>query len=163
MEIKLQMHTVSNRIAFLVLFPIFAFFGYITYRDAANIELGIFGVIVLALLFLFTIWVFLFRLCVFDYAIFREDKIELYSPFKKKTEYAYADVMGCRATYTSIIERKEYVTFTDKKYNSAVSLVDTSKRGNAPKLNQMRVIYVPATKTLLEFLQTRADLTWYRG
>ena len=163
MEIKVKMHTVLNRIAYFVLFPMFAVFGVLIYKDAANEMARVFGIVMIVLLFLFTNWVFLFKLCVFDYAIFKANTIELYSPWKKKAEYTYAEVIVSHAEYTSMIERKEYLTFTDKKYNTGVTRIDTSKHGNTPKLNKMKVVYVPAKEEMLALLRTKSDLLWYNG
>ena len=158
---KLKMHTVLNRIAPWVLVPVLAVFSYLIYRDAASPILGIVGLGFMLLLMAFSVWAFVFGFCDFDYVIFEDDRILLYGPFGKKAEYRYSEVIGSFALYTSVLESKKYVTFTDKKYGGAVTHIDTSKWGNTIALNKMKVVYVPATEALLHFLKEKPDLLWY--
>lgn len=160
MKIKIKMHTLLNRFAFWILFPIFIVASFFIYRDAASNELRIIGLSILLILFVGVMYFFIFKFCVYDYAIFKTDGIELRSPFKKKAFFKYNEVIACTAKYTSIIENKKYLTFTSKKYNSFVTHIDTSKFGNTVTLNKMQVVYVPMNKKLIEFLKEKADLQW---
>ena len=155
------MHTLLNRIAPWVLVPVLGFGSYFIYRDAASPMLGIVGLAMMFLLFAFSIWAFAFQFCVFDYAVFEDDRIVLYGLFGKKADFRYDEVIGSFALYTSILESKRYVTFVDKKYNGAITHVDTSKWGNTVALNKMKVVYVPATESLMTFLQQKPNLLWY--
>ncbi len=160
MEIKVKMHTLLNRLAFWILFPIFIVASYFIYKDAASNELRIIGLSILLILFVGVMYLFLFKLCVYDYAIFKAEGIELRTPFKKKAFFKYNEVYACFAEYTSIIEQKKYLTFTSKKYNSVVSHIDTSKFGNTLILNKMQVVYVPMNEKLIVFLKEKVDLQW---
>ena len=160
MEIKVKMHTLLNRLAFWILFPIFIVASYFIYKDAASNELRIIGLSILLILFVGVMYLFLFKLCVYDYAIFKAEGIELRTPFKKKAFFKYNEVYACFAEYTSIIEQKKYLTFTSKKYNSVVSHIDTSKFGNTLILNKMQVVYVPINEKLIVFLKEKVDLQW---
>ena len=119
-----------------------------------------------SLLFLFAlcigcIYLFIFKLCVYDYAVFKDEGIELHSPFKIKAFFEYGEVVGCFAYYTSVIEKKKYLAFIHKKYNSVVTNIDTSKYGNVIPLNKMKVVYVPMIENLFNFLKEKTDLQWY--
>jgi len=161
MKLKIKAHTILNRIAFWVLFPMFIAASFFIYRDAANDQLRVIGLAILVVLFLLVMYLFIFKLCVYDYAIFSEEGIELYSPFKKKAYYRYNEVIACFAQYTSIIEKKEYLTFTSKKYNSVVTHIDTSSSGNTIAINKMQVVYVPMSESIMGFLKGKSDLQWY--
>ena len=161
MKIKIKTHTFLNRLAFWVLFPIFAIGAFFIYRDAANATLRIVGLALLALLLIGCLYLFIFKLCVYDYAIFNDKGIELHTPFKLKVFYKYSEVNACLAEYTSIIESKKYLTFTSKKFNSVVTHIDTSTNGNIIAINKMKVVYAPMTKELFDFLKEQADLQWY--
>lgn len=76
---------------------------------------------ILLILFVGVMYLFVFKLCVYDYVIFKADGIELRTPFKKKAFFKYNEVIACFAEYTSIVEQKKYLTFTNKKYNSIVT------------------------------------------
>lgn len=160
MKIKIKMHTLLNRLAFWVLFPMFFVASFFIYRDAANNELRIIGLSMLFIFYVFYMYLFLFKFCMYDYVIFKADGIELRTPFKKKAFFKYNEVIACFAKYTSIIEKKDYLTFTSKKYNSVVTHIDTSKFGNTLILNKMQVVYVPMTEKLIDFLKEKADLQW---
>ncbi len=161
MELKIKMHTVLNRLAFWVLFPMFIVASFFIYRDAASDELRVFGLIFMAVFFLLVIYLFIFKFCMFDYAVFSEEGIALCSPFKEKAFFKYDEVNACIAKYTSIIEFKKYLTFTSKKYNSVVTHIDTSKYGNAIAINKMQVVYVPAKENIIKFLKDKKNLQWY--
>ena len=161
MEIKLNMHTLLNRIATLLLLPMLGVFVYFMNRDAATPTLKIVGIVTVVALAFFAGWYLVFKYGAFNYAVFKNDVIELHSPFKLIAVYKYSEVLGCAAFYTSTIEVKKYVTFTSIEYNSVVEEVDTSKRGNILAVNKMKVVYVPATKELLNFLKTKTDLKFY--
>ncbi|MBO7196770.1 MAG: hypothetical protein J6V80_05560 [Clostridia bacterium] len=132
------------------------------YRDAASDGMRVFGLCALAAMLVFFTWLLLFRMCIFDYAVFKEDGIELHSPFKLKAFYKYDEVIGCLGVYTSVTEAKKYLTFTSKKHNFVVTEVDTSKRGNIALVNKLKVVYVPASDDIIEFVQQKSDLQWYR-
>lgn len=158
---KIKMHTLLNRIAFWALLPICVVASFFIYKDAANDKIRIIGLIFIVGLFLLFGFLFINNLGLFNYAVFKNDGIELHSTFKRTVFYKYSEVIGCFASYTSIIENKKYITFTDKKYNSVVTQVDTSKRGNLPSINKMKVVYVPATENIINFLKDKSDLQWY--
>ena len=160
MEIKIKMHTLLNRLAFWILFPMFIIASFFIYKDAASNELRIIGLAILLILFVVIMYLFLFKLCVYDYAIFKADGIELRTPFKKKAFLKYNEVYACFAKYTSIVEQKKYLTFTSKEYNSVVTHIDTSRFGNTLTLNKMQVVYVPMNEKLINFLKEKADLQW---
>ena len=105
-------------------------------------------------------YLFVFKLCIYDYVIFKADGIELRTPFKKKAFFKYNEVIACFAKYTSIVEQKKYLTFTNKKYNSFVTHIDTSKFGNTLILNKMQVVYVPMNEKLIDFLKQVTHLQW---
>ena len=161
MKLKVKMHTLLNRLAFWILFPMFIVGSFFICKDAASDELRIVGLVILVILFIFVMYLFLFRLCVYEYAIFNEKGIELYTPFKKKVFFQYSEVIACFAQYTSIIEKKKYFTFTSKKYNSVVTHIDTSSFGNIITINKMQVVYVPMSERIVEFLKEKSDLQWY--
>lgn len=161
MEIKISMHSILNRMAGLVLIPMFALATYFICKDAASDGLRIFGLVMLGALLVFSVWGYFFKFCMLDYAVFKEDGIELRSPFRKKAFFKYDEVIGCFAYYTSVLEKKKYLTFTSIKHNAVVMHVDTSKFGNIIALNKMQVVYVPASQGIVEFLQTKTDLKWY--
>ena len=93
--------------------------------------------------------------------IFKQDGIQLHSPFRKKAFFKYNEVNACCAIYTSVIEKKKYFTFTGKKHNAIVTHVDTSKTGNVIALNKMQVVYVPANEKIVDFLKEKQDLQWF--
>ena len=161
MKLKIKMHSLLNRLAFWVLFPMFIVASFFIYRDAASDELRVFGLIFIAVFFLLVIYLFIFKFCMFDYAVFSEEGIALCSPFREKAFFKYDEVNACIAKYTSIIEFKKYLTFTSKNHNSVVTHIDTSKYGNAIHINKMQVIYVPARDDIIEFLKDKTDLQWY--
>ena len=161
MKIKIKMHTLLNRLAFWILFPMFIVASFFICKDAASDELRIVGLAILFILFVCVMYLFIFKLCVYDYAIFNEEGIELYTPFKKKAFFKYNELIACFAQYTSIMEKKEYLTFTSKKYNSVVTYIDTSSSGNTIAINKMQVVYVPMSEKIIEFLKGKSDLQWY--
>ena len=160
MEIKVKMHTLLNRLALWILFHMFIVASFFIYRDAASNQLRIIGLSILLILFVGVMYLFVFKLCVYDYVIFKADGIELRTPFKKKAFFKYNEVIACFAEYTSIVEQKKYLTFTNKKYNSIVTHIDTSKFGNTLILNKMQVVYVPMNEKLIDFLKQATDLQW---
>ena len=161
MKLKIKMHSLLNRLAFWAIFPVCIIGGFCIYRDAANNDLRIFGLAFSFLVFVFSIYLFIFKFCIYDYAIFTDEGIELHTPFKKKAFFKYNELNACVAKYTSIIEFKKYLTFTSKNHNSVVTHIDTSKYGNAIHINKMQVIYVPARDDIIEFLKDKTDLQWY--
>ena len=160
-KMKVKMHTVLNRLAFWTLFPILIIASFFIYRDAASDGLRVFGLVFIAVFFLLVIYLFIFKFCLFDYAVFSDEGIALYSPFKKKAFFKYNEVNGCFAEYTSIIEMKKYLTFTNKKYDSVVTHIDTSSSGNTIAINKMQVIYVPMSDAIMDFLKEKSELQWY--
>ena len=162
-QIKQKLHTISNRIAFFVLILIFPIGTFFICRDAETKLLMAFGIIVLALLLFFSLWYFIFKLCVFDYAVFSDEGIALFSPFKQKAFYKYDEVIGCNAYYTSIIEKQKYLTFTPICHNAVVKEIDTSKYGNVMQVNKLKVVYVPATKEIIDFIVQKGNIKWYKN
>jgi len=162
-QIKLKLHTISNRVAFFALIAVFAVGTFFICRDAETKLLMAFGIVMLVALLAFSMWAFIFKLCVFDYAVFSDEGIALFSPFKQKAFYKYDQVIGCNAYYTSIIEKKKYLTFTPISYNAVVKEIDTSKYGNVMQVNKLKVVYVPATKEIIDFITQKGDIKWYRN
>lgn len=157
-EIKIKMHTVSNKIAYFICELICVGILPMVITVAKNQAMQIFGIVISLLLFAFVNWVFIDRYKIFAYAIFKEECVELYSPFKKIAVYKYDEVLASPAWYTSVIENKKYLTFTPKTHNAIVTQIDTSKYGNLMQINKLKVIYCPATKELLDFLKTKENL-----
>lgn len=160
MKIKVKTHTLLNRLAFWILFPVFMVASFFIYKDAASNELRIIGLSILLILFVGVTYLFVFKFCVFAYAVFDAEGIELHTLFKKKIFFKYDEVVACFAYYTSVIENKKYLTFTHKKHNSFVTHIDTSKFGNVIAINKMQVVYVPMKEKLIDFLNDKEDLLW---
>lgn len=158
---KIKIHTLLNRLAFWALFPVFIVGGFFIYRDAVSNGIRMIGLSILLIFFVGVMYLLVFKFCIYGYAIFKSDGIELHTPFKKKVFFKYNEVIACFAEYTSLVEHKKYLTFTNKKYNSVVTHVDTTKFGNSLILNKMQVVYVPMSEKLIDFLKEKADLQWY--
>ena len=158
---KIKMHTLLNRLTLWLIVPIIAVASVVIFEKAANDTMKIVGIVLMAGLLAFSVWLFLAKYCIFDYAVFSDEGIELRSPFKKKAFYKYNEVIACAACYTSVAQCKDYLSFTDKSYNAVVREIDTSKGGNLIAVNKLKVVYVPATKEIVEFLNQKFDLQWY--
>jgi len=136
----------------LLIFPIIAVASFLIFEKAANDLTKIIDLALMVSVLAFSVWLFLSKYCIFDYAVFSDEGIELRSPFKKKAFYKYDEVIACAACYTSVAQCKDYLSFTDKSYNAVVREIDTSKRGNVIAVNKLKVVYVPATNEIVEFL-----------
>ena len=149
-----SMHSVLNKLAYFVLYPIFIIFGYIMYRDRANDEIFIFGVLVMLGIFLFFNYIFLFKFKIFGKLYFYEDRIVMKDLFKEE-DFKYGDYVCVVGKYTSIIESKKHFIFTPIDKKVVVTLVDTSKFGNVITLNKNKVLYCTFDDKLLGFLDDK--------
>lgn len=154
MKFSKFMHSLSNRIASLVLLPMFVVGFYFIYRDAYNDLWRVIGIIFISLLFIFVMYLFLILFRSWDKLYFYEDKIVRVSIFKKE-EFNYEDYIAVLGKYTSSVERKRAIILTPKKYDGAFTLVDTSRFGNVIQLNKMKVLYCISDDELIKFLNNK--------
>ena len=90
MKFNKFMHSLSNRIACLVLLPMFIIGLYFIYKDAYDDLWRIIGIVMISLLFIFSMYLFLILFRSWDKLYFYEDKIVRISLFKKE-EFKYED------------------------------------------------------------------------
>ena len=154
MKFSKFMHSLSNRIACLVLLPMFFVGFYFIYRDAYNDLWRVIGIIFISLLFIFVMYLFLILFRSWDKLYFYEDKIVRVSIFKKE-EFRYEDYIAVLGKYTSSVERKIAIILTPKEYDGAFTLVDTSRFGNVIQLNKMKVLYCISDDELVKFLNNK--------
>ena len=161
---KIKFHSLINRCIWIVLAVMLAVGVYYVTISAKTDELRIFGYVMMVLVTVaYPVALFVFRLGLHDYAVFRDTGVEMRSPFRKPVRFEYSELIGCQATYYSVgFKPKRYLTFTDKKLNAAVRKINTSTHGgNLVKLRKMKVIFVPYSKELVDFLVDKQDLLWY--
>ena len=84
---KIKMHTLLNRLVFWLIFPIIAVASFFIFEKAANDLTKIIGLALMVGVLAFSVWLLLAKYCIFDYAVFSDEGIELRSPFKKKAFY----------------------------------------------------------------------------
>ena len=154
MKFNKFMHSLSNRIACLVLLPMFIIGLYFIYRDAYDDLWRIIGIVMISLLFIFSMYLFLILFRSWDKLYFYEDKIVRISLFKKE-EFKYEDYIAVLCKYTSSVESKTAIILTPKKYDGVVTLVDTSRFGNVIQLNKMKVLYCLSDDELIKFLNNK--------
>ncbi len=148
---KKYMHSLSNRIAFFTLIPLFGVGSYFIFRDAETDLLKFIGVGVMILLYLIFALLFIYKLKVLNKIIFYKEKFVIKELLKQK-EYKYEDYLAVIGDYTSIIEEKKAFIFIPKRLNIIVKKVDTSKTGNVIALNKNEVFYCLYDKVLHMFL-----------
>ena len=154
MKFSKFMHSLSNRVASLVLLPMFIIGLYFIYRDAYDDLWRIIGIVMISLLFIFSMYLFLILFRSWDKLYFYEDKIVRISLFKKE-EFWYEDYIAVLGKYTSSVESKTAIILTPKKEDGVVTLVDTSRFGNVIQVNKMKVLYCISDDELIKFLNNK--------
>lgn len=151
---KKNMHSVSNKIAYFIIYPIVIVFALLAYRDRANDEIFFICLPIFILLLLFYSYVFIIRFKVFGKLYFYEEKIVMKNVFKEEV-FKYEEYVAVVGKYTSIIESKKWFILTPIRINRVVTIVDTSKSGNITILNKNKVLYCAFDDELLGFLDNK--------
>ena len=103
---KQSMHSISNRLAFIVLYLIIIIFSCFIPKVAANTAMVIFGFVFMGLMLLFVIFLTI-KFKVYGYLKFT-DKLIIQGGFLcKHKEFDYRDYTATIGNYTSIIENKK--------------------------------------------------------
>lgn len=150
---KYYMHSLLNRIAFLVMIPSFIVVFYFIIRDAANDAMRIFGICFLILLLGLVIFLII-KFKTFGYLVFLDNKIMQNGFLCKKEIYEYNDYRATLGAYSSIVEYKKAFIFL-KKDGPIVTQIDTSKFGNVMTVNKYQILYCMYDENLLKFLQEK--------
>ena len=151
---KKNMHSVSNKLAYFIIYPIVIVFALLAYRDRANDEIFFICLPISILLLLFYSYVFIIRFKVFGKLFFYEEKIVMKNVFKEEV-FKYEEYVAVVGKYTSIIESKKWFILTPIRINRVVTIVDTSKFGNITILNKNKVLYCAFDDELLGFLDNK--------
>lgn len=154
MKFNKFMHSLSNRVASLVLLVMFIIGLYFIYKDAYDDLWRIIGIVMISLLFIFSMYLFLILFRSWDKLYFYEDKIVRISLFKKE-EFKYEDYIAVLGKYTSSVESKTAIILTPKNDDGVVTLVDTSRFGNLIQVNKMKVLYCLSDDELIKFLNNK--------
>lgn len=150
---KYYMHSLSNRIAFLVMIPLFIVGFYFIFKDAANDIMRIFGICFLTLL-LGLVILLIIKFKAYGYLVFLDNKIIQKGFLCKKENYDYIDYRATLGAYSSIVEYKKVFIFL-KKDGPIVTEIDTSKFGNVMTVNKYKILYCMYDENLLKFLQEK--------
>ena len=133
------MHSISNRLAFIVLYLIIIIFSCFIPNVAANTAMVIFGFVFMGLMLLFVIFLTI-KFKVYGYLKFTEKLIIQGGFLCKHKEFDYRDYTATIGNYTSIIENKKAFIFL-KKGGPIINVIDTSKYGNVGQVNKHEILY----------------------
>ena len=154
MKFSKFMHSLSNRVASLVLLVMFIIGLYFIYKDAYDDLWRIIGIVMISLLFIFSMYLFLILFRSWDKLYFYEDKLGRICLFKKD-DFIYEDFLAVLGKYTSSVESKTAIILTPKNDDGVVTLVDTSRFGNLIQVNKMKVLYCLSDDELIKFLNNK--------
>ena len=133
------MHSISNRLAFIILYLIIIIFSCFIPKIAANTTMVIFGFAFMGLLLIFVIFLTI-RFKVYGYLKFTDELLIQGGFLCRYKEYNYHDYTATIGNYTSIVENKKAFIFL-KKGGPIINVIDTSKYGNVGQVNKHEILY----------------------
>lgn len=133
------MHSISNRLAFIILYLIIIIFSCFIPKIAANTTMVIFGFAFMGLLLIFVIFLTI-RFKVYGYLKFTDELLIQGGFLCRYKEYNYRDYTATIGNYTSIVENKKAFIFL-KKGGPIINVIDTSKYGNVGQVNKHEILY----------------------
>lgn len=159
---KYFMHSRANIASFFIIPPIFVILGVFMSLNAYDKTALIIGISVMALLLIFSLWLFIARFRILDRLEFTGEGVVRHSVFGPKLTYSYVELVAAVGVYSSVFEQKKCLILTPKKLGVKVVTIDTSKRGNLSAANRLGVVFCIFDEALLDSLGERADLEWNR-
>ncbi len=150
---KYYMHSLSDRITFSVMLPLFIIGFYFIIKDAANDVIRIFGICFLIIL-LGLVILLIIKFKTFGYLVFLDNRIMQKGFLCKKESYDYNNYCVTLGAYSSMVEYRKVFIFL-KKDGPIVTQIDTSKFGNVMAVNKYKILYCMYDEKLLKFLQEK--------
>lgn len=160
---RYQLHSMTNKLAIPVLTIMFGVGVYFINRDAENTLLRVIGIVALLLLFVLSMYLFLYMYKAMDYLIFTDDNIILGSMFRKNEIFKYEDYYCTIGLYTTKLSAKQILIFTPKSIGKIFVKIDTTRFGNCTLANKHKILYCFYDKGLLNILKSKANLTYIKN
>lgn len=157
---RYPLHSITNKLVIPFLVIIFGIFVYLVNRDAENNLLRVIGVVSLLLLFMLSMYLFLYMYKAFDYLIFKDDNIILCSTFRKNIHFKFVDYYCTIGLYITKLSAKQILIFTPKSIGKVFVKIDTTRFGNCTLANKHKILYCFYDIGLLNILKSKTTLTY---